>query len=78
MNINQTITKLIKIFLLKEEDLFEKLNSNKKHVNLLREISPREYVSLLNAGIEGLKIEIKIKEFIPIILSFSYSWCNRY
>ena len=62
LNINQTITKLIKIFpRLKKEDLFEKLNSNKKHVNLLREISPREYVSLLNAGIEGLKIESKNK-----------------
>ena len=66
LNINQTITKLIKIFpRLKKEDLFEKLNSNKKHVNLLREISPREYVSLLNAGIEGLKIESKNKRIYP-------------
>ena len=62
----QTITKLIKIFpRLKEEDLLEKLNSNKKHVNLLREISPREYVGLLNAGIEGLKIESKNKRIYP-------------
>ena len=60
MNKYQTITKLTKIFpYFKEEDLFKKLNSNKKHINLLREISPREYVSLLNAGIEGLKIETK-------------------
>ena len=66
LNINQTSTKLIKIFpRLKKEDLFEKLNSNKKHVNLLREISPREYVSLLNAGIEGLKIESKNKRIYP-------------
>ena len=66
LNKNQTITKLIKIFPhLKEEDLFKKLNSNKKHINLLREISPREYVSLLNAGIEGLKIESKNKRIYP-------------
>ena len=58
----QTITKLIKIFpYFEEEDLFKKLNSNKKHINLLREISPKEYVSLLNAGIEGLKIETATK-----------------
>ena len=66
LNKYQTIEKLIKIFpRLKEEDLLEKLNSNKKHVNLLREISPREYVGLLNAGIEGLKIESKNKRIYP-------------
>ena len=66
LNKNQTIANLIKIFpRLKKEDLFKKLNSNKKHINLLREISPREYASLLNAGIEGLKIENKNKRIYP-------------
>ena len=66
LNKNQTIAKLIKIFpRLKEEDLFKKLNTNKKHINLLREISPIEYATLLNAGIEGLKIENKNKRIYP-------------
>ena len=66
LNKYQTITKLTKIFpYLEEEDLFKKLNSNKKHINLLREISPREYISLLNAGIEGLKIETATKRIYP-------------
>ena len=43
----------------------ELCSSNKKHINLLREISPREYVSLLNAGIEGLKIETATKRIYP-------------
>ena len=66
LNKYHTIAKLKKIFPhLKEEDLFKKLNSNKKHINLLRELSPRDYVSLLNAGIEGLKIETKDKRIYP-------------
>lgn len=66
LNLDQTIAKLIKIFPeLEEKDLYKKLNSNKKHINLLKEISPREYVSLLNAGIEGLKIETKNKRIYP-------------
>ncbi len=66
LNIDQTIFKLIDIFpQLKEKDLYKKLNSNKKHINLLKEISPREYVSLLNAGLEGLKIETKNKRIYP-------------
>ena len=69
LNLDQTIAKLIKIFPeLEEKDLYKKLNSNKKHINLLKEISPREYVSLLNLGIEGLKLKLQIKEFILIIL----------
>ena len=66
LNIDQTISKLIKIFpQLEEKVLYKKLNSNKKFINLLKEISPREYVSLLNAGIEGLKIETKNKRIYP-------------
>ena len=66
LNIDQTIAKLIKIFpQLEEKVLYKKLKSNKKIINLLKEISPREYVSLLNAGIEGLKIETKNKRIYP-------------
>ena len=66
LNKYKTITELIKIFpQLKEGDLFKKLNSRKKHINLLREISPREYSSLLEAGIEGLKVEAKKKRIYP-------------
>ncbi len=66
LNKNQTITKLIKIFPnLKKEDLSKKLSSNKKHINLLREISPREYASLLSAGIEGLNIKTINKRIYP-------------
>ena len=66
LNIDQTIAKLIKIFpQLEEKVLYKKLKNNKKFINLLKEISPREYVSLLNAGIEGLKIETKNKRIYP-------------
>ncbi len=66
LNLDQTIVKLLKIFpQLEEKNLYKRLNSNKKHINLLKEISPREYVSLLNAGIEGLKIETKNKRIYP-------------
>ncbi len=66
LNLDQTIAKLIKIFpQLEQKDLYKRLNSNKKHINLLKEISPREYVRLLNAGIEGLKIETKNKRIYP-------------
>ena len=66
LNKRQTIGKLLQIFPhLNEKVLLSKLNRNKKHINLLREISPREYVSILNAGIEGLKIETKNKRIYP-------------
>ena len=66
LNLDQTIVKLIKIFpQLEEKYLYKRLNSNKKHINLLKEISPREYLSLLNAGIEGLKIETRNKRIYP-------------
>ena len=34
-------------------------------MNLLREISPREHIALLNEGIEGLKIRTKHKRVYP-------------
>ncbi len=66
LNKNETINKLIKIFPeLNEEVLLKKLNNNKKHINLLREISPREYVKILNMGIEGLIIQTRQKRIYP-------------
>ena len=66
LNKNETIKKLNKIFPeLKEESLWKKLNTKKRHINLLREISPKEYVLLLEEGIEGIKIESKDKRIYP-------------
>ena len=66
LNKNETIKKLNKIFPeLKEESLWRKLNTKKRHINLLREISPKQYVSLLEEGIEGIKIEAKDKRIYP-------------
>ena len=65
LNKNETIIKLLQIFSdLNEKSLLKKLNSDKRHINLLREISPREYVRLLQTGIEGLKIQM-VKE-LPV------------
>ncbi len=66
LNKNETIKKLNKIFPeLKEERLRRKLNTKKRHVNLLREISPKQYVLLLKEGIEGIKIKAKDKRIYP-------------
>ena len=66
LNKNETIKKLNKIFPeLKEESLWKKLNTKKRHINLLREISPKQYVLLLEEGIEGIKIESKDKRIYP-------------
>ncbi len=61
-----TINKLLQIFpQLNEKYLLKKLNTNKKYISLLREISPREYVRLLQAGIEGLIIQKRLKRIYP-------------
>ena len=66
LDVNQTILKLKKIFpKLNREKLLQKLNSNKKHVQILREISPRDHVSLLKLGIEALTIESSKKRIYP-------------
>ena len=66
LNKHKTATKLRKIFpQLNDKDLWRKLNSNKKHINLIREISPREYVFLLEMGLEGLKISKRKKRIYP-------------
>ncbi len=66
LNKKETIAKLILIFPnLNSEKLLKKLNSNKKHINLLREISPKDYIRLLQIGIEGLKIQKSTKRIYP-------------
>ena len=66
LNKNETIAKLILIFPnLDNEVLLKKINSNRKHVNLLREISPKNYIRLLQTGIEGLKIQKSTKRIYP-------------
>ncbi len=66
LNQHETISKLIEVFpQLNEKNLLKKFNSNKKHINLLREISPREHVRLLEIGIEGLKIQKRSKRIYP-------------
>ncbi len=66
LNKNETISKLIQVFpTLDNKDLLKKLNSNKKHLNILREISPKDYVRLLQIGIEGLKIQKRPKRIYP-------------
>ncbi|MFL2830915.1 MAG: peptidoglycan D,D-transpeptidase FtsI family protein [Candidatus Puniceispirillales bacterium] len=66
LNKNETIRKLKKIFpQLNDESLRKKLNTRKRHLNLLREISPNEYVLLLKEGIEGIKIEPRNKRVYP-------------
>jgi len=66
LNKKNTIKKLLEIFpQLDEVALKTKLDSKKQFVNILREISPKEHVLLLNEGIEGLKIRVKHKRIYP-------------
>ena len=66
LNKKNTIKKLLEIFpQLDEVALKTKLDSKKQFVNILREISPKEHVLLLNEGIEGLKIRGKHKRIYP-------------
>ena len=66
LNKNETIKKLKKIFPeLNENSFRKKLNTKKRHLNLLREISPNEHVLLLKQGIEGVKIEPRNKRVYP-------------
>ena len=66
LNKDETIRKLKKIFPeLNDESFRKKLNTKKRHLNLLREISPNEQVLLLEEGIEGIKIEPRNKRVYP-------------
>ena len=49
LNIDETISKLKVIFpSINKKILLKKLNSKKNHVNLIREITPKEYIAVLN------------------------------
>ena len=66
LNKNDTIQKLKNIFpKLIDKNIRTKLNTRKKHIQLLREISPKEHVLLLKQGIEGIKIEPSDKRIYP-------------
>ena len=66
LNKNETIKKLKKIFpQLIDENVRIKLNTRKKYVNLLREITPQEHILLLKQGIEGIQIEPRDKRIYP-------------
>ncbi len=66
LNKDETIKKLTNIFpQLIDKSLKTKLNTTKKHINLLREISPKDHVLLLKQGIEGIKIEARNKRIYP-------------
>ena len=66
LNKNETIIKLKKLFpRLGKAEILKKLNSTKKHVNLLQEITPREHISLLAHGIEGIKVNKRSKRIYP-------------
>ena len=66
LDINQTIFKLKEIFpKLDAQKLLQKLNSDRKFVNLLREITPKDHVSLLKLGIEGIKVRNSNKRIYP-------------
>ncbi len=66
LNKNETIEKLKKIFpQIIDQNIRIKLNTRKKYVNLLREITPQEHVLLLKQGIEGILIEPRDKRIYP-------------
>ena len=66
LNKNETIKKLKKIFpQLIDGNVRIKLNTRKKYVNLLREITPQEHILLLKQGIEGIQIEPRDKRIYP-------------
>ena len=66
LNIDETISKLKVIFpSIDKKTLLKKINSKKYHVNLVREITPKEHIAVLNLGIEGIKVESVNKRIYP-------------
>ena len=66
LNIDETISKLKVIFpSIDKKTLLKKINSKKHHVNLVREITPKEHIAVLNLGIEGIKVESVNKRIYP-------------
>ena len=66
LNRDETISKLKVIFpSIDKKILLKKLNSKKHHVNLRREITPKEYIAILNLGVEGIKVENVNRRIYP-------------
>ena len=66
LNRDETISKLEVIFpSIDKKILLKKLNSKKHHVNLRREITPKEYIAILDLGVEGIKVESVNKRIYP-------------
>ena len=66
LNRDETISKLKVIFpSIDKKILLKKINSKKHHVNLVREITPKEHIAVLDLGIEGIKVESVNKRIYP-------------
>ena len=66
LNRDETISKLEVIFpSIDKKILLKKLNSKKHHVNLRREITPKEYIAILDLGVEGIKVESVNRRIYP-------------
>ena len=66
LNRDETISKLKVIFpSIDKKILLKKLNSKKHHVNLRREITPKEYIAILDLGVEGIKVESLNRRIYP-------------
>jgi len=66
LNRDETISKLKLIFpSIDKKTLLKKINSKKQHVNLFREITPKEHIAVLDLGIEGIKVESANKRIYP-------------
>ena len=66
LNRDETISKLEVIFpSINKKILLKKLNSKKHHVNLRREITPKEYIAILDLGVEGIKVESLNRRIYP-------------
>ena len=66
LNKDETISKLKVIFpSIDKKILLKKLNSKKNHINLIREITPKEYIAILDLGVEGIKVESVNKRIYP-------------
>lgn len=66
LNKKETISKLKIIFpSINETILLKKINTTKNQINLIREITPKDHVDVLKAGIEGIVIEKKNKRVYP-------------
>ena len=66
LNKDKTISKLKVIFpSIDKKILLKKLNSKKHHVNLRREITPKEYIAILDLGVEGIKVESLNRRIYP-------------